>query len=804
MKKRIVCIIIAFMLSFLSVAVIIEPMSASAKGSYFYADLFTPDRSKKGTQSFKPSETINTSNIFLNVFMETSFPKDDRSDISQYTAWTFEGETYYFKIPEGLYDTGTVGRLNDSNFTVTVQLLLRYDAAKLRLIEPTARSYPGMPYYSPNMTEVSVVKEYRAYFDFLSELFSQYRCHVEAWVCGNEVNVPADWNFFGSDCMANVGSGWIVSNSDLLMEHYTKFYDYVYDAVKNKNKNARICICVDHCWNESDGGKIVPTKKFIDLFASKEGNDKDWCIAFHCYPADLNQTDIWSRHQYNPKNVNAQFVDGYNLEILTGYVKDNYGTKHRILLTEQGFADSCGNDKQAACLVYTYYKAKFDDMIDVMHVMKFEGSGFELNEPAATIWKYLDDGDPSHEQWIFDQVKGTIGISSWKDITPNWKSEGELQKERNAYKAKTRCIFNEVDYSPVFDFDYYVANNPTVVGYFTLDPINNPPTFEDMFFYFSRYGMDYGQASSPNFDLAKYKNDNPDLVALYGDDNRSYYTHFCVADEAAKSERVKAFVNRFYQTIQGREGEEEGLDFWTNNLLKGNFTGADVAKEFVLSDEFKGKNHTNREFLNIMYQAFFGRAADSEGFDFWVDNLHAGCSKEYVVACFVDSEEFTGICNSYGITRGDLDKNEGQPAGPISYPPLKMNSDNVNDAQLSAYVEKLYTTILDRPSEAEGCEYWKKAIKEGKGADAGTAAGFFFKSTEYRNKNKSDEEFLIDVYEMFFGRDPRATGDYEGYNYWLKELKEGNISRTMMVEYGFGQSNEFKGILRSYGFEIVE
>ena len=277
-----------------------------------------------------------------------------------------------------------------------------------------------------------------------------------------------------------------------------------------------------------------------------------------------------------------------------------------------------------------------------------------------------------------------------------------------------------------------------------------------------------------------------------------------VKNGSQNAKQVRAFVNRFYQTIQGREGEEGGLDFWTNNLLEGNFTGADVAKEFVLSDEFKGKNHTNREFLNIMYQAFFGRAADSEGFDFWVDNLHAGCSKEYVVACFVDSEEFTGICNSYGITRGDLDKNEGQPTGPISYPPLKMNSDNVNDAQLSAYVEKLYTTILDRPSEAEGCEYWKKAIKEGKGADAGTAAGFFFKSTEYRNKNKSDEEFLIDVYEMFFGRDPRATGDYEGYNYWLKELKEGNISRTMLVEYGFGQSNEFKGILRSYGFVIIE
>ena len=115
-------------------------------------------------------------------------------------------------------------------------------------------------------------------------------------------------------------------------------------------------------------------------------------------------------------------------------MKNNFGSNHRILLTEQGFSDSCNESNQAACLVYTYYKAKFDDMIDVMHVMKFDTSGFVLKEPAATIWKYLDDGNAEHEQWIFNQVSGTIGISSWKDITPNWKSETQLQKERNAYK----------------------------------------------------------------------------------------------------------------------------------------------------------------------------------------------------------------------------------------------------------------------------------------------------------------------------------------------------------------------------------
>ena len=84
--------------------------------------------------------------------------------------------------------------------------------------------------------------------------------------------------------------------------------------------------------------------------------------------------------------------------------------------------------------------------------------------------------------------------------------------------------------------------------------------------------------------------------------------------------------------------------------------------------------------------------------------------------------------------------------------------------------------------------------------DAGKAASYFFHSKEYKDKNKSDEEFMLDVYEMFFGREP----DQEGYNYWLGELKNNKVSRVWMVEAGFGKSPEFKGILKGFGFVINE
>ena len=301
---------------------------------WYSGDPFTDiGRSKKGTQSFLPTEVVNTSNIFINAHMETSFPKDDKSDIAGFSEFDFENEKYYFKIPKGMESYASIVNLNNADLTVTVQFILKYDPEKARLVEPSARAYPGLAYYAPNMTEPDVVKEYRAYMAFLAEIFSLPQCHVDAWVCGNEVNAGYHWNFFGTDCMSFSGGEWKVSNPDLLVDKYAKFYDIVYDAMKANNKKTRVCICVDHCWTENERGVVIPTKTFLDMFAAREGNDKDWCIAYHAYPADLTKPDIWSNwngHVWNQKNENAQFVDGYNLEILTDYVKNHFGSNHRI------------------------------------------------------------------------------------------------------------------------------------------------------------------------------------------------------------------------------------------------------------------------------------------------------------------------------------------------------------------------------------------------------------------------------------------------------------------------------------------
>lgn len=762
-------ILIAFLSLVLVLGTVMIPSKTAEAKAYFSADLFTSDRSKKGTQSFKDSEVVDSSNIFINAFINTSFPKDDKSDIGSFTPWEFEGETYYFRIPEGIYGADIVTGLNNKDLTVTVQLMLQYDANKKRLIEPSARDYTNFKYYSPNMTEPEVVKEYRAYMDFMTEYFTKPECHVDAWVCGNEVNAADCWNFFGSDCMSPAGSDrWAVKNPDLLMDKYCKFYDIVYDSVKSKNRKGRVCICVDHCWTESDKGRIIPTKTFLNKFADREGKEKDWCIAFHCYPGDLNQTAIWAT-SYNPKNENAQFVDGYNLEVLTGYVKNNFGVNHRIMLTEQGFSNHQGNAKQAACLVYTYYKAKFDDMVDVMHVMKFQGSGFVLNEPAATIWKKLDNGSDEDEQWIFDQVKGTIGVNSWTQIVPNWKSQSALKKELETYKQNHPCEYQGVDYSMVFDFDYYVANNPVVVSYFTSDPINNPPKFEDMFWYFSRYGMDMGQKSSPNFDLEEYKAAHPELVAQFGDNNRAYYTYFC---ENGQEDLIRAFVERFYTIILDRPSEPEGADNWTIALVAGSRGGADVAEEFIHSAEYLGKGDTDDVYVTKLYRAFFNREPDAAGYASWMQDLADGKGRDFVLNGFLVSEEYRKVCMQYGIKREST----------------------------RTFVRRFYYIILDRNSStltAAELDNWQIAL-DAKARSGSEIADEFIHSAEYRAKTDTDTEYLDKLYKAFFNRDMDPSGQAT----WEAAFAEGKDRDYILNE--FLKSEEYHNLCAEYGINAVK
>lgn len=108
------------------------------------------------------------------------------------------------------------------------------------------------------------------------------------------------------------------------------------------------------------------------------------------------------------------------------------------------------------------------------------------------------------------------------------------------------------------------------------------------------------------------------------------------------------------------------------------------------------------------------------------------------------------------------------------------------------FVERCYTVTLDRSSDPDGFADWKGQLLNGKAVGVHVAYGFLF-SEEYTNKNKSNEDYVTDLYMLFMGREP----DPDGFNDWVSQLKSGKTKLDVFI--GFANSQEFYNICDGYG-----
>ena len=122
----------------------------------------------------------------------------------------------------------------------------------------------------------------------------------------------------------------------------------------------------------------------------------------------------------------------------------------------------------------------------------------------------------------------------------------------------------------------------------------------------------------------------------------------------ADIEKVKAFVSRCYSLILSRDPDPSGLSFWTKKLASDASAASEIIDRFVNSVEFKGKNLSNEEAVEILYNTMLGRGSDPAGKAHWIAKLEAGYPYAAIINGFCVSSEFTGICNTYGIKPGSV------------------------------------------------------------------------------------------------------------------------------------------------------
>ena len=239
---------------------------------------------------------------------------------------------------------------------------------------------------------------------------------------------------------------------------------------------------------------------------------------------------------------------------------------------------------------------------------------------------------------------------------------------------------------------------------------------------------------------------------------------------------IEDFVKRMYTVALGREAEKAGLDDWSSQLSEQKIDGAGIANGFINSVEFKNRNLNNSDFLDVLYRTFFDREADAGGKSYWLGKMETGISRTEVLSGFVNSQEFSNLCDSFGIARGTM----------------QANGSSIYRPGVRGYVLRMYTKALNRDGETVGVEDWTNRINTG-AMSAETVAKSFFGSEEFLNRKLSNEDYVETLYQTFMDR----ASDEEGKNYWLNKLS-GGMSRDQVLE-GFSRSVEFLEIMHRYG-----
>ena len=128
-------------------------------------------------------------------------------------------------------------------------------------------------------------------------------------------------------------------------------------------------------------------------------------------------------------------------------------------------------------------------------------------------------------------------------------SFGDSVKAAEITQNKIRITqFNGVDYSRVYDFDYYINRYEDLKKAFGNDDVAALK-------HFIKYGMREGRQAKETFDVFSYKNANQDLRKAFGNDLRKYYEHYMIW--GYKERRVSQGVN----VVQNPVTVMDGVDY---------------------------------------------------------------------------------------------------------------------------------------------------------------------------------------------------------------------------------------------------
>jgi len=101
-----------------------------------------------------------------------------------------------------------------------------------------------------------------------------------------------------------------------------------------------------------------------------------------------------------------------------------------------------------------------------------------------------------------------------------------------------------------------------------------------------------------------------------------------------QTDKLEAFVGRFYNLVLNRSVDPKGKSFWVEALKSKKKSPSNMVLGFFNSKEFKDRNLDDEEFIKTVYKAILGRDADKKGLNFWILKLKDGKKRLDIVKDF--------------------------------------------------------------------------------------------------------------------------------------------------------------------------
>lgn len=385
------------------------------------AAYFVP-RTKKGIQATDINELTDTKSktVFFNLYISDLMRKD-----SGVETYKYNGKTYHFN---GLYGyVYLVQQCNAKGIQVTAQISIDRNASTQSFITGNS-PYAETAYYGWNTDNSTTRQTMEAMFAYLGEKFGKNNCYISNWILGNEVNSASGYYYVG-----NVSFSKFISM-------YSEAFRCLYNAVKSSRGSSKVFICLDNCWNQKNAFTICySARSTLESFAAKISDmqkDVNWNLAYHAYNQPLSDSQFWSGANASMFTSDANtttFITMRNIQTLTDYVKNRFGSNTRIILSEQGFSSTYGGQaNQAAAIALAYYKAACNPMIDAFIIRSYKDEAHEVAQGLAmglkdangkkkTAYNVFKNMDSSNSLKYTEKVlKSQVG--NWKSLVPGYST----------------------------------------------------------------------------------------------------------------------------------------------------------------------------------------------------------------------------------------------------------------------------------------------------------------------------------------------------------------------------------------------